>query len=146
MKERLDWAKGLAGTVSLAGGVLVSGVLDPAAWRLNLLGIITGILSGLWYAIYTLMGRSASQRGLNPWTTLLYTFGFGMFFLLAFNLFLGGVLPGAATRPGRTAAPVWGWPSPKPSSNCTTGQFPPKTIPARGQRSRSDSPNKIRAD
>ncbi|KAF0106924.1 MAG: hypothetical protein FD146_2282 [Anaerolineaceae bacterium] len=99
LKERLDWAKWLAVAASLAGCVLVSGALDPAAWRVNLIGIVTGILSGLWYAIYTLMGRSASQRGLNPWTTLVYTFGFAGLFLLGFNLFGGGILPGAASRP-----------------------------------------------
>lgn len=98
LKERLDWAKWLAVALSLAGCVLVSGVLDLGAWRGNLTGIITGILSGLWYAIYTLMGRSASQRGINPWTTLVYTFGFAGVFLLGFNLLGGGFLPGAATR------------------------------------------------
>ncbi|MFH1523753.1 MAG: DMT family transporter [Chloroflexota bacterium] len=99
LKERLGWAKVLAVAVSLGGCVLVSGALDPSAWQSNLIGILTGVLSGLWYAIYSLMGRSASQRGLNPWTTLLYTFGFAAFFLLVFNLLGGGFLPGAATRP-----------------------------------------------
>jgi len=99
LKERLDWAKLLAVTLCLGGCVLVSGALDPAAWRLNLLGIVTGIISGLLYAIYSLMGRSASQRGLNPWTTLLYTFGFAAVFLLAFNLLGRDFLPGAITRP-----------------------------------------------
>ncbi len=98
LKERLDWAKILAVVLSLAGCVLVSNALDPAAWRLNLLGIITGILSGLLYAIYTLMGRSASQRGLNPWTALVYTFGFAAVFLLAFNVFSGGHIPGTITQ------------------------------------------------
>jgi drug/metabolite transporter (DMT)-like permease len=73
--------------------------LDSAAWSANLVGILTGMLSGLWYAIYSLMGRSASQRGLNPWTTLFYTFGFAAVFLLLFNLLPGGLLPGTATRP-----------------------------------------------
>lgn len=99
LKERLTWAKGLAVALSLVGCALVSGALNPAAWRLNLTGILAGILSGLWYAIYTLMGRSASQRGLNPWTTLLYTFGFAAVFLLAFNLIPGGFPPGAASNP-----------------------------------------------
>ena len=97
LKERLDWGKLLAVALCLAGCVLVSGSPDPATWRLNLLGIITGILSGLWYAIYTLMGRSASQRGLNPWTTLVYTFGFAAAFLLAFSL-SGRHIPGAPSR------------------------------------------------
>ena len=100
LKERLDWAKLLAVALCMGGCVLVSGALDPAAWRVNLLGIITGVLSGLLYAIYSLMGRSASQRGLNPWSTLVYTFGFAAVFLLAFNLLGRGVLPGAITPPG----------------------------------------------
>jgi len=99
LKERLGWAKLLAVALSLAGCVLISGALDPAAWRVNLMGIVTGVLSGLLYAIYSLMGRSASQRGLNPWTTLLYTFAFAAVFLLAFNLLGQGFLPGAISRP-----------------------------------------------
>jgi drug/metabolite transporter (DMT)-like permease len=99
LKERLDWAKLLAVAVCLGGCVLVADALHASAWSANLLGILTGVLSGLWYAIYSLMGRTASQRGLNPWTTLLYTFSFATVFLLAFNLLPGGWLPGAAGRP-----------------------------------------------
>jgi drug/metabolite transporter (DMT)-like permease len=98
LKERLDWAKFLALVLSLGGCVLVSGALDTAAWQANLIGIVAGILSGLFYAIYSLMGRSAAQRGLNPWTTLFYTFGLAAVFLLLFNLLPGGPLPGAASR------------------------------------------------
>ena len=98
LKERLGWAKLIAIALSLGGCVLVSGALNPAAWRANLVGILTGILSGLFYAIYTLMGRSASQRGLNPWTALFYTFGFAALFLLIFNLVPQGALTGAATH------------------------------------------------
>jgi drug/metabolite transporter (DMT)-like permease len=99
LKERLDWAKILAVCLSLGGCVLVSGALDPSAWRANLFGISSGILSGLFYAIYSLMGRSAAQRGLNPWTTLFYTFGFAALFLLGLNLIPRGFLPGMAARP-----------------------------------------------
>jgi drug/metabolite transporter (DMT)-like permease len=98
LKERLDWAKLLAVALSLGGSLLVSGALDLAVWRANMLGIFAGVLSGLCYAIYSVMGRSASQRGLNPWTTLFYTFGVAGVFLLLFNLLLGSVLPGGATR------------------------------------------------
>jgi drug/metabolite transporter (DMT)-like permease len=97
-KERLNWAKLLAIALSLGGCVLVSGALDSAVWQGSLsgtlLGIFTGVLSGLWYAIYSLMGRSASQRGLNPWTTVTYTFGFAAIFLLFFNVLSGGLLSG----------------------------------------------------
>lgn len=104
LKERLDWAKWLAVALSLGGCVLVSGALDPAVWQVNPAGVLTGLLSGLSYAAYSLMGRSASQRGLNPWTTLLYTFGFAALILLAVNLLPagllpGGMLPGAASQP-----------------------------------------------
>ncbi len=99
LKERLDWAKLLAVALSLAGCVLVSEALDPAAWSANLVGILTGIISGLCYAIYSLMGRSAANRGLNPWTTLLYTFGFAAIFLLIANLLPWKVLPGTAANP-----------------------------------------------
>ena len=99
LKEGLHWAKLLAVGVALGGTVLAAGALDPAAWRLHLLGLVTGILSGLMWAIYSLMGRSAHQRGLNPWTTLFHTFAWAALFLFFFNLLSGGHIPGAAVRP-----------------------------------------------
>jgi drug/metabolite transporter (DMT)-like permease len=99
LKERLGWGKLLAVAVTLGGCVLVSGAYDAAAWSINLGGILSGVLSGLGYAFYSLMGRSASQRGLNPWSTLLYTFGFAAIFLLLVNLLAGGALPGSAAQP-----------------------------------------------
>ena len=99
LDEGLGWGKLLAVAASLGGCAVVAGALDPAAWRTNPLGITTGALSGLCYACYSLMGRSASQRGLNPWTTLLYTFGFAALLLLAANLLPGGIVPGTAPRP-----------------------------------------------
>lgn len=98
LKERLDWAKIVAVALSLGGCVLVSDALNLAAWSANFIGILTGILSGLLYAIYSLMGRSASQRKLNPWTTLLYTFGFAAAFLFVFNLLPIDSLPGKAIQ------------------------------------------------
>ena len=99
LKERLDWAKLVAIAICLGGCVLVSEAIDLTAWRTNLIGILTGILSGSGYALYSLMGRSASQRGLNPWTSLIYTFGFAAVFLLLFNLMPGNLLPGTALHP-----------------------------------------------
>ena len=99
LRERLDWAKVLAVALCMGGCTLVSEALAPGVWQSNLLGIITGVLSGLSYAIYSLMGRSASQRGLNPWTTLLYTFGIAAVFLLAFNALPEQMLSGTAARP-----------------------------------------------
>lgn len=98
LKEPLDVVKGLVILLTLAGCVLVANALDVSAWNTNLMGILTGVLAGLGYAIYSLMGRSASQRGLNPWSTLLYTFGFAAIFLLLFNL-TSGLIPGTAAQP-----------------------------------------------
>ena len=98
MEERLDWAKMVAVTLSLGGCVLVADALNLEAWSANFIGILTGLLSGLLYAVYSLMGRSASQRDLNPWTTLLYTFGFAALFLLSFNLLPINFLPGKAMQ------------------------------------------------
>lgn len=92
LRERLDWVKGLVVAVSFAGCAIVSRALDPAAWSAHALGILTGIGSALFYATYSLMGRSASQRGLNPWTVVFYTFAFSCAFLLLLNQL---PLPGA---------------------------------------------------
>ena len=112
LKERLNWAKLVAVLLSLGGCVLVAGAFSPAAWHANLVGILTGILSGLAYAAYSLMGRSASQRGLNPWTSLLYTFLFAAVILLGFNLLPAGLLPGVTPGAGKLlwlGGSVLGW-------------------------------------
>ena len=98
-KESLTWVKILVVILSLLGCILVSGALDSKNWEFNFLGILIGIFSGLAYAIYTLMGRSAADRGLNPWTTLFYTFAFATIFLLIFNLLPLEQLPGKAANP-----------------------------------------------
>ena len=99
LKESLGLAKIIAVVLSLAGCALVANVLDPSLWALNASGILVGVLAGLAYAVYSLMGRSASERGLNPWTTLFYIFGIASVFLLITNLVFGRFLPGGATRP-----------------------------------------------
>ena len=112
LKEGLGWVKILAVFLSLGGSALTAGVLNIQSGQTNLLGILAGILSGLCYALYSLMGRSASQRGLNSWTTLLYTFTFATVFLLVFNLLPGSHLPGAAANHSELfwlGTPLIGW-------------------------------------
>jgi drug/metabolite transporter (DMT)-like permease len=96
LKESLTWVKLVAVVLSLSGCLLVAGVYNPEIWRSNLSGILVGILSGLAYAGYSLMGRSAANRGISPWTTLLYSFGFAGIYLLIFNLIPGDFFPGKA--------------------------------------------------
>lgn len=99
LKEMLNWVKVLAIILSLAGCILVSEAYLTTSWQLNFSGIFTGIFAGLLYAIYSLMGRTTSNKGLNPWTTLIYTFGFASIFLLFINLIPGDFLPGKAILP-----------------------------------------------
>ncbi|MGA2079590.1 MAG: DMT family transporter [Holophaga sp.] len=98
LKEPLSLAKLLATALCLGGCVLVSGAAHAEAWRANLVGILAGILTGLLYAGYSLMGRVAHERGVDPWTTLLYIFTFASGFLFLVNLPPGAPLPGAASR------------------------------------------------
>ncbi|PKN85246.1 MAG: EamA family transporter [Chloroflexi bacterium HGW-Chloroflexi-8] len=98
LKEQLHWSKIVAIILSLGGCTIVSGAINGSAWHSNLVGIFAGILGGLSYAIYSLMGRSASQRGLNPSTTLFYTFAFAMIFLFILNLLPGNFPPGKAMQ------------------------------------------------
>jgi drug/metabolite transporter (DMT)-like permease len=94
--EQLGAAKIMAVVLSLVGCMFVSGAYSPAAWKLNTLGIITGLLSGIAFASYSLMGKLSTHRQIYPWTVLFYTFGFGALFLLAYNL-IPGLLPGAGS-------------------------------------------------
>lgn len=96
LKESLDLPKVIAVGLSLAGCALVVNALDAELWALNAGGALMGVLSGLMYALYSLMGRASSQRGINPWTALLYAFAFASLFMLAANLGFGRVLPGGA--------------------------------------------------
>jgi len=98
LKERLDGVKLLVVAMSMTGCALVAEAFRPGVWSANMVGISTGVVSGLMYAFYSIMGRSASQRGLNPWTTLFYTFGFAAGFLFLFNLLFGRALPGGAQQ------------------------------------------------
>jgi drug/metabolite transporter (DMT)-like permease len=97
--EKIDGYKAAAIILSLVGCVLVSEALSIEMWRVNALGIVTGLLSGLMYSIYTLFGRSAAQRGIHTWTTILYTFSLAAVVFLVLNLLPLSFIPGTAARP-----------------------------------------------
>jgi len=97
--EDLGWVKVSAVVLSLTGCALVANALDPSLWALNVVGIFVGLAAALGKAAYSLMGRSASQRGLNPWTTLVAIFTVASAILLAANLGFGKFLPGGAQTP-----------------------------------------------
>lgn len=100
LKERLGWAKVAAVVMSLLGCALVAGLLELGSWKGNLAGVAIGIAGGLSYALYSLFGRSAANRGLDPWTTIVYVFAFAAVFLFLVNCLPGAPLPGSSRTLG----------------------------------------------
>lgn len=108
--ESLGFNKILAVVLSLTGCVFVSGAYDPATWQLNAFGIITGLLSGLAFAAYSLMGKISARREINPWTALLYSFMFAGVLLVIFNFFEGWLPAGVASTNFLWLGNAWvGW-------------------------------------
>jgi drug/metabolite transporter (DMT)-like permease len=86
LHESLSPVKVIAVLLSLAGCTLVAGAFDPAAWRGNPWGIIVGLVSGLMFAGYSMMGKASSNRKIYPWTAMLYSFVTAAGFLCLYNL------------------------------------------------------------
>jgi DME family drug/metabolite transporter len=96
--ESLGLLKGLAVILGVGGCVLVAGAYDLNVWRLNPFGIITGLFSGVAFAAYSLIGKYSSNRGINSWTAMAYTFSLAAFLLLMSNIIveaLSGVVLGS---------------------------------------------------
>jgi drug/metabolite transporter (DMT)-like permease len=107
---RLGWRKALAILLSLFGCVLVSGVYNPAAWKLNPWGILVGLLSGIGFTAYSLLGKKSASKGINSWTALMYSFVVASLFLLIFNLFPDPSSHNAPlTRLFWLGDSFWGW-------------------------------------
>lgn len=81
--EAFTRKKVLALLMTFLGCLLVTGILtDPG--RISALGILTGLGAGLGYALYSIFGRYALERGYHSLTITFYTFliaSLGTFFL-----------------------------------------------------------------
>ena len=86
LKEKITLVKLVSLGLSIMGIVFISNALDATAWQANATGVFFGLATGLAFAFYNLMGKSASNRGLDSWTTLLYGFGIATVFLFFFNI------------------------------------------------------------
>lgn len=73
-KETLNGKKIFALLLAFTGCVLVSGVGggEATSWK----GILLGLGSGFFYALYSIFGRYAINRGYGAWTMTFYTFLF----------------------------------------------------------------------
>lgn len=85
-REQFNGVKIISILLSLIGTVLVSGAHNPSVWKLNPAGIIFGLLTGLFFAFYNLEGKAASDRRIDSWTALLYSFSTASIFLFLFNV------------------------------------------------------------
>lgn len=72
-KEALTKRKVFALLLAFCGCVLVTGVLEGAG-AVSALGILTGLGSGFGYALYSIFGRFALDKGYHPVTVTFYTF------------------------------------------------------------------------
>jgi len=79
--ERLDRIKGVALGLTFIGCCLVVQGYDLAALRLNVYGILFGLVAGVTAAVYSLLGKRALQR-YDSWTVVCYALGFGALFLV----------------------------------------------------------------
>lgn len=91
-KEKMNSKKILALILAFTGCVLVSGVGGDTvfSWK----GILLGLGSGFFYALYSIFGRYAINRGYGAWTMTFYTFLFcsiGCAFLSDWQV-IGGVM------------------------------------------------------
>jgi len=99
--ERLTRVKLAAAALTVLGAALVAQVHQAEFLRLNLRGILFGLLTGLSMAVYSILGKRAVIR-YAPWTVVLYAFAGGALFLAL------GSGPGLlAARDYSTVAWIW---------------------------------------
>ena len=82
-KEKLTPIKVLCLMLALLGCVLVTGVLSDAR-ALSTVGIFTGLGAGIGYALYSIFGRYALERGYHTLTVNFWTFLVATLSLLPF--------------------------------------------------------------
>ncbi len=73
-REQITGRKAAALGMAVAGCALVSGI--GTAGALSPTGLLLGLGSGFFYALYSIFGRYAIRRGYDSWTITFYTFLF----------------------------------------------------------------------
>lgn len=82
-KEKLGKAKLIALLVAFIGCIFVTGLMSGDGPVMNVTGILIGIGSGVGYALYSIFGRYAIERGYESPTISFYTFTFASVGMLA---------------------------------------------------------------
>jgi DME family drug/metabolite transporter len=81
LKEPLNAAKVFALLLTVGGIFLVAGAYDPANLEVSSKILLTGLLSGLTYGLYAILGRPLAEH-LSPAVILSYALAFGSALLL----------------------------------------------------------------
>lgn len=85
-KEPLTSRKIIAVALSVVGTVLISGILGMSDIKFSNLGLLASLLSAIFYGSFSLFGKKLTGD-YNPWTILLYIFGFATLTLLPFQIY-----------------------------------------------------------
>src|ERR671917_1854575 len=93
LKEALNAAKVLALLLTIGGIFLVAGAYDPVNLEVSPVVLLTGLLSGLTYGLYSIFGRPVAGR-LDPSIILSYALLFGAALLVVTALPTLGTLAG----------------------------------------------------
>ncbi len=123
--EAVSPVKGVALLLAFVGAALVAGAHEPRLLALNLPGLLTGLGSGLTYALFSIFGKFALRRH-HPLSTMACALSFGALLLvpvvfgfgegatpwwrdssLAFWLLVTGVLPTAGSYALYTSGLQW---------------------------------------
>jgi drug/metabolite transporter (DMT)-like permease len=84
-KEALTTRKIIAVALSVAGTVLISGILGMSAIQISQLGLAASVFSAIFYGSFSLFGKKL-KGDYNSWTILVYIFGFATLTLLPFQI------------------------------------------------------------
>jgi len=98
-KEKLTGKKIGACVMAFAGCALVAGIFDGGGNALSTAALLTGLLSGFGYALYSIFSRFALNKGYSSVTITVYTFIIACICMLPFADY--GVIGAAiAAKPG----------------------------------------------
>lgn len=92
-REKITIHKIIAIILSMTGSIMVSKAYLPEMWQVNAISIVIGLVSGAFFAGYTLFGKASLQRQIDPWGSMFYTFLIGAIFILVLSQFRA--IPGA---------------------------------------------------
>lgn len=103
--ERWTWSLPVGVALSITGCALVVGAASPGGLSVSLRGVAWGLAAAGFFALYSLLGKHASQR-YSPWRLLVFGLGFATLFWLVYLRGIASIVEMMST-PGGAAAVVY---------------------------------------